>query len=190
MCENGSCPFAKYFDEKVSKRVQAVLLWRSPVAVGLTFAITELIFFIVYRLNLNFAATVLLLGMLQSLARMVLPSLTNFLDTVVFPEIPEDPADLSNRIRSYDEVKQFIGHVHQKVSGVRTWLEDYVSHPTMMGHGIFFGVMFVAFWLVTAMGTFATVFLTVHFILIAPGVWFHPKVHEVVKAQMAKVKTE
>ena len=188
MCE--TCAFASYFDEKMSKRVQAVLLWRSPVAVGLTFAITELIFFIVYRLNLNFAATVLFFGMLQSLARMVLPSLANFLDTVVFPEIPEDPADCSNRIRSYDEMKQFMARVHQKVSGVMAWLEDYMSHPTMVGHGIFFGAMFVAFWLVTKMGTFLTVFVTVHLILIVPGVWFHPKVHEVLKAQMAKVKTE
>lgn len=194
MSETCSCPFAKYLTEERARRAQMVLLWRSPVAVGVTFAITELVFFLVHTLDLNVFGTILLLGILVRIAEMVLPMVHDLIDTVVFPALPADPPELSNRIRSYDEIRAFIAQVHRRVKFVYDWLEAYVEKPTLFNHGIFFGTMFVAFVLFTDMGTFCTVFVTVHFILIVPALWFHPKVRELAKPYLSslnlKIKTE
>ncbi|KAH0794885.1 hypothetical protein GPJ56_001162 [Histomonas meleagridis] len=153
--------------EETVRKIQEVLLWRRPAALAILFVLTEITFYLVYAMKLDFGATLMLILIRYNIIKIVMGSL----DKVLFAPLPEDKPDQPNRIRTNDEVKEITDKVKEKIAVVTNWLDDYMKNPTNQKHFIFFSIAFIAFALFTMMGSYWVCFIVIHSCLIIPGLY-------------------
>ncbi|KAH0791763.1 hypothetical protein GPJ56_004257 [Histomonas meleagridis] len=180
--------------EETIRKIQEVLLWRRPVVLAILVVLTELTFYLVYAMKLDFGATLMLVLILYNILKIVMGSL----EKVLFAPLPEDKPDQPNRIRTNAEVKEITQKVQEKIAMVTNWLGDYMKNPTNQKHFIFFSIAFIAFALFTMMGSYWVCFIVIHLIYVLPGLYFSSFVQNLIHKNQSnenvnkdeKVKTE
>jgi hypothetical protein len=185
---DGCPPGHPHLSPFATQKIQEIILWRRPLAVVVTFAIAESMFFFVSVTDLSFLATVLFLHIVHILFRLVYSLAGRFIESVLFRAKYDDPPDLPNRIRSFDEVQALVHTAHEKGRAFVAWLRDYRAQPTIEKHALFFAPLFFLFVVSTVLGTFWVVFLIVHAVLIVPGVALNPTVRRLVAKKVAQFR--
>ena len=174
-------------DAELLRRAQIVLFWRNRIAIGLTFAVVEALFVLVYKLNLDFVATFFLVQILYKVLGLLRPIIGPVIDRMAFPEISGDEPGQPNRIRSPEEVSEILRSFCEWINNLFIWVKEYTENPTGDRHARFLGVMFIVSWVANALGSFWCCFALVHVVLILPGLWCSQIVGNL--AEM-KVKTD
>lgn len=182
--------FSVSVDEPLAMRLQKIILWRCPVAAGVTLGITELLLFAIYEMNLDFLSTVLFLLICYYGFRFAWGVFGSQLEALLFQDIPDEGPEVPNRLRSFDELKKLVAFVQSKIDFLFNWIHEYIQNPNVHKHLIFFGSMFLLFATFTIIGTFWTFSILLKSILLVPGLYFHPKVRQLVAEQLEKVKKD
>lgn len=158
-------------DAELLRRAQIILFWRNRIAVGLTFAVVEALFVLVYKWNLDFVAAFFLVRILYKIAGVLRPIIGPVIGRVAFPEISGDKPGQPNRIRSPEEISEVLRSFCGWVNNIFIWVKEYTENPTSDRHVWFLGVMFIVSWVANELGSFWCCFALVHVVLILPSLW-------------------
>ncbi|KAH0788120.1 hypothetical protein GPJ56_007951 [Histomonas meleagridis] len=191
-CSRGSeCPFKnpKNIEEKLKpyekhiEQIQAMLFWRNPIPMAILLVLVNLLFFIIYKLNLSFVPTMLLLATISVLIKVVKKIAGEKIASILFK--PIENKEGTYKIYSLESVSQTLSCIAQKISSLRGRIcpgEKPTIGSALLPLGILAGLFLV--FLLT--GTFWLNFVLVNLILLLPAVIFHPKVLEKIEPHFAK----
>jgi hypothetical protein len=171
-----------------AKRSQEILLWHRPVVFIIILVAVESVFLVVSGLEFGALPTFFLLASLYFALQIVWVFAGSTIEAIFFQELPAGDPTALNRVRPIEEVQEICCRYSGQLRTVREWLEHYLIDPSVSDHLLFFGAAFVAFVIVTVLGTLWTVFIVVHSILILPGVLTNAKFNEILRGKV--VQTE
>jgi hypothetical protein len=161
--------------ELVVAKVQALLFWRNPVGMVVLLVTVNLVFLVVYMLNLSFVSTVFLLLALKVLLE------DRALLQWLFPEVDSASGGV-RRIFSLAEVSQFVAKIAR---AMRVVLPR--QRPSLVAGIVPIGVLLALFVFFRFTGTFWVNFVVVNLTLLLPAALLHPKVLPYVKRAVAAI---
>ncbi|KAH0791118.1 hypothetical protein GPJ56_004929 [Histomonas meleagridis] len=176
--ENMLKPYEKHVDQ-----IQAMLFWRNPIPMAILLVLVNLLFFIIYKLNLSFVPTMLLLGTIYVLFKVVKKIAGEKIAPILFK--PIENKEGTYKIYPLEKVCETISCLVGKISCL-TGRVKAGDKPTIGTALIPLAVLSGLFLFFLITGTFWLNFVLVNLILLLPAVIFHPKVLEKIQPYFAK----
>jgi hypothetical protein len=148
--------------------IQGILFFRLIPQLAVLFVLVNLLFLFIGYFNLGFLSVAVLFLLLATIGKIIMEKFGKLIIDFFFPEefnagTPEE----SNRVRSIDEVANFLGNL-PIAKGCP------VQRAPPMKRIILFSVLFIVFYITT---TFWFNFVVFNLLLILPGVLLHPAVN-------------
>lgn len=182
--------FECHLNETFIQRVQEVVLWKRPIVLAITLFVTNFIFLVEYRLQLDFLATIFFLCFIHSVVKIIQNYAGTTLEKILFPTLPEGDQTASNHVRPYSEVKEYLNKIAKSNEQLDEWLKEFVQAPTPMNCLLFFGTMFLLFITFNIFGSFWFLFILIHSILLIPGFVLSPIIRNFVNQKIEKAMQE
>lgn len=172
--------------EPIVEKAEAVLLWRNPIGLAAIVVLVNLLFVIIYKFELTFLPTLCLILLTKCLIELVWTVSGPQVEAILFPQVEKGGANEPNRIRSLDDVCEFVAPAYKCVKGLRSKAKPSagLSTQTMITIGVLLGL--VIFFSLT--GTFWLSFIVINGILLLPGLLTFPPVNEKVVEVMKSIK--
>lgn len=162
-------PTLQYLDEGFVRKVQEIILWRRPLALTVLTICIELVFYSIYKLDLDFFSTVMYVIVLHNIAELFYLMLGELGNRIFFRPLPDDEPNSPNRIRNIAELSEIISKLLDVLVNFKKWLIDLIYSPTLSKCWTFFGISFAIFIVFSIFGSFWLCFFAVHTLLIIPG---------------------
>lgn len=175
--------------ERIFDRLQSMLFWKSPFAMVMLLLMVNIVFFIIYKLQLTFVPTVLLLMSLKVFGELLSDQIKSMVMPVLFKEM-DTKDDGLYAIYSVREISELIVFFTSRLIKAFNMLNtagsaqlSSVSVPLVSCVALFVLFLFT--------GTLALNWWLVNILLITPAVAMHPSVKPffaLVLSKMTKTK--
>jgi len=181
-------PAIQEFLEKHSRQIviiEEILLFKRPFVLGVLLIAIWSLFGYAHSVNAGFFASVSLFAAVIYLICVIDSHFHEFVMQKIFPELPAQEDQSSNRVRSFEELRDFLDMLIQKTFPIVRIITFQEPKPLLLALIAFsISVLFIfikPFW-------FNIVFVTLALTL--PGVLLLPPVNGALFAGAEKVKTE
>lgn len=167
--------------------IQEIIFWRRPILIFITFLIVEFIFITIYQLHFDIASTLLFLLIVFNIIRLLCYCFGPFFKSYFLKPLPQDEPNSPNRIRTMDEVQNFLEDIFEKIEFCISKFKNYTLSPTISEHILFFSSSFLIFLITMTLGSYRLMFLVIHSILVLPGLICSPKVRQLFNTCVEKI---
>ena len=162
--------------EAVVEKAEAVLFFRNPIGLAVILLLVNFVFVIVYKFEFSFLPTLFLVLLVKCLIELAWGVAGRQVSAILFPEVEKGGPNESNRVRSLDDVCEFVAPVYKVAKNMkaRTKGSGGFSTQNLITCGVLLGLVIV--FKIT--GTFWLCWFAVNGLLIIPGVLLFPPVNE------------
>lgn len=155
--------FDSIMSELLELKLWTVLLWRKPIPVVASLLLTELIFFMIYQLNLGCIASMIFLLILYNIERFIRGLFLKHMDLHILTE---------EEVQLEDEVDMIVKKAKEFIAKISEQIRVYVQHPTKNGNLIFYGSVAVILSFLTVIGNFWFCYVIIHVVMTVPGLYY------------------
>lgn len=174
-----------------------IVLWKRPFSMFVILIFTEILFYLIYILELDTLATITLVLIFIHFAKFILTIIPSSIKKCLFPPLTVDSVS-----RITPSVKQQITEKHNQAIDVLKkgiqWLNYYIHSPSLIDSFLLVGTLILIFTIFWVVGSFWTLFIATHILVIVPVLYFNPfyvrkmvdKIQEAKGAVIQKDKNE
>ena len=168
MSQNGHKPnylVNSLINANVAVKIHDIISLRCRLAFVVTLIISELIFYAIYRMDLEFVSTMIFFIIVFYLLRLFWSIFGAYLNPVLFPEIPdEDERDIYVS-QSLKSLNQIIFLIYDQFQRFISYLNSILCNPSLKVELCFFCVLIALFIFFSIIGTFWFCFIVYHLCL-------------------------
>lgn len=151
-------------------KIHDIISWRCRLALCAFIFISELIFFAIYEMDLEFVSTIIFIIIVFYVLRLFWSIFGNALNPILFPEIPNEDERELYVAQSLKNLNQIILLVHEKMCLFISYLKQLLQNPSLKTEIYFFAVLAILFIFFSIIGTFWFCFFAYHFCLVLPKI--------------------
>ena len=143
----------------IIRGAQEILLWRRPFTLFFVVLITEVLFYAIYKLNLDTFSTICLSLIFTHCVCLIYSILPKAVQMWVFPPIDEIKVD--------DKVRNFFIVLKERAAEVKDSIIKHIKHPTVGDSILFIGTPILLFIIFLIVGSFWSSFIAVNSLFFA-----------------------
>ncbi|KAH0806707.1 uncharacterized protein GO595_000558 [Histomonas meleagridis] len=159
----------------IYENIQGMLFWRRPIPMLIFLIIVELVFLFTGTGELGFLSVLSMIITFRYIIEIIYHLFGDFITEKLFPPIDKGAEGDPNRIYPLEPFCEIIASVASfGYSAVNRLLFDSTPQGILLAIAVFL-FMFIFFWVC---GTFNTILVITHLLILAPGILFHPKFYQ------------
>lgn len=153
-------------NENLAVKIIDIVSWRCPLAFCATLIVTELIFFAIYKMDLEFVSTIIFFIIVFYILRLFWSIFGAALNPILFPEIPDEDEREIYVAQSLKNVNQVIIFIHETIKRFISYLRNSLHNPSLQIELCFFSILIILFVFFSPTRTFWFTFLAFHVCLL------------------------